>query len=303
MPRRGNAGWTATYLQEEEFLGLSKFVAALSPVAVLNATASLRDVEVLTELRFAKSLPLTLDVYKPVASRTVAVFLYGGGWESGDKAMYRFVGAALASRGITTVIPNYRVYPEVRYPAFLQDCAEAVRWTLDRCCGDGQRPVLVGHSAGAYNAAMLALDPRWLGALDIDPYRRLAGLVGLAGPYDFLPLTSPTLMTIFGPEEARPATQPINYVGAKPLPALLAAGRHDRVVDPQNGTRLGRRMREAGGEVEVKFYPLAAHANLVGAFAAPLRWLAPVLSDTVRFIEGVTESDATAATPGEVVPC
>ncbi len=150
---------------------------------------------------------------------------------------------------------------------------------------------------------MLALDPRWLGALDIDPYRRLAGLVGLAGPYDFLPLTSPTLMTIFGPEESRPATQPINFVGAKALPAFLAAGRHDRVVDPQNATRLARRLREAGGEVEVTFYPLAAHANLIGAFAAPLRWLAPVLADTGRCVEGVTESDAAAATPGEVVPC
>jgi acetyl esterase/lipase len=291
------------FLQEEEFLRFSKLAAALSPVAVLNATASLRGVEALIDVSFAKSLPLTLDVYKPAVSRAVVVFLYGGGWESGDKSMYRFVGAALAARGITTVIPNYRVYPEVRYPAFLKDCAEAVRWTLDRYCSDERRPVLVGHSAGAYNAAMLALDSRWLGPLDIDPNRCLAGLVGLAGPYDFLPLTSPTLMTIFGPEEDRPATQPINYVGANPLPALLAAGRHDRVVDPQNATRLARRMREVGGEVEVKFYPLAAHANLVGAFAAPLRWLAPVLADTVRFIEGVTQNDPAEAALGDAVPC
>jgi len=161
-------------------------------VAIL-ALSSPGAVTVKHDLTYASEDRGHFDVYAPPrpSPRTpVAVFLYGGSWQSGDKALYRFVGRSLASRGIITVIPDYRVYPEVRYPAFLRDNARAVAFAKQHAAewgGDPGRLFLIGHSAGAYNAAMLALDRRWLGEVGLDPRRDLAGFVGLAGPYDFLP--------------------------------------------------------------------------------------------------------------------
>ncbi len=230
-----------------------------------------------------------LDVYTPDSAGRgpVVVFLYGGSWQGGHRSVYAFVGKALAARGFVTVIPDYRVYPEVRYPDFLRDLAQAVRWARDHAQaygGDGERLFLVGHSAGAYNTAMLALDRRWLAQAGLDPARDLRAAAGLAGPYDFLPLKDETLMTIFGPEEARPQTQPIAYVDGRGPPMLLAAGLRDTVVDPANATRLAERIRARGGEVEVRLYPRLDHRLAIGTFAAPLRFLAPTLRDTVDFL-------------------
>jgi acetyl esterase/lipase len=231
----------------------------------------------------------TLDVYTPDphGSAPVVVFIYGGSWQDGDKAMYRFVGKSLASKGFVTVIPDYRVYPEVKYPEFLRDNAQAVRWAHDHAAdfgGDATRLFLVGHSAGAYNVAMLNLDRRWLNAVGMDPARDVRAAVALSGPYDFLPLQDDTLKVIFGPEQTRPLTQPITYVDGAAPPMLLGAGTADKVVDPANATRLSARIHAKGGEAEVRFYPRVSHALAIGAFAAPLRFTAPTLKDTVAFM-------------------
>ena len=136
-------------------------------------------------------------IYRPQDAKTapVIVFFYGGSWQSGNKSIYKFVGSALARRG-RGVVPDYRVYPEVIYPAFLEDGALAVRWTKDNATRFGADPnmlFVMGHSAGAYMAAMLALDSRWLGRAGLSPRRDIAGLVGISGPYDFLPLHDYTL--------------------------------------------------------------------------------------------------------------
>jgi acetyl esterase/lipase len=230
-----------------------------------------------------------LDVYTPdTAGRApVVVFIYGGSWQKGGKSMYGFVGKALAAKGFVTVIPDYRVYPEVGYPDFLRDNAQAARWARDHASefgGDGARLFLMGHSAGAYDAMMLAVDPRWLGEVGMEPQRDIRAAVGLSGPYDFLPLRDETLMTIFGPVETRPGTQPISHVDGRAPPVFLAAGLKDAVVDPQNAVRLAQRIQEKGGEAEVKLYPRLDHQLAIGAFAAPLRFVAPTLEDSVAFM-------------------
>ena len=129
----------------------------------------------------------------------MVVFYYGGSWNRGERAQYRFVGEALASRGILTLVADYRLYPEVRYPDFLRDSAAALSYGLDHAADWGGNPdkvYVMGHSAGAYNAAMMALDPRWLAAHGRSP-QQLAGWIGLAGPYDFLPLTNLDAMPVF----------------------------------------------------------------------------------------------------------
>ena len=234
-----------------------------------------------------------LDVYlprTPAARRPIALFIYGGSWQSGEKAMYAFVGRTLAARGIVTAIADYRVYPEVKYPEFLQDNAEAAAFVKSQASAWGADPhqfYLIGHSAGAYDVAMLGLDRRWLAAVGMDPRRDLAGVIGLAGPYDFLPLRDPILKIIFGPKETRPATQPIAYVTGDAPPMFLAAGAGDKVVDPGNTTRLAAAIKAKGGEVEAQIYPGIGHVGALVSIVGPFRHRAPVLSQILGFM-GVT---------------
>ncbi|MDE1896534.1 MAG: alpha/beta hydrolase, partial [Rhodospirillales bacterium] len=144
---------------------------------------------------------------------------------------------------------------------------------------------VMGHSAGAYNAAMLALDPEWLAPFGLSPNRNIAGFIGLAGPYDFLPLKDPVLKKIFGPRDQLARTQPINFVTAGAPPAFLAAGTADLTVNPGNTTRLAARLVQAGDSVTVKLYPGINHTKLIGAFSPLLRWMAPVFKDSLAFIQ------------------
>ena len=278
---------------------MSTLASLLSPVAILNAFAERRGITETSGIAFGGHVRDRFDIYAPTERRSsghpVVVFFYGGGWEDGDRGMYRFVGTALAARGMVVAIPDYRVFPEVCFPAFLEDGARAVRWVRDNIAGfggDPERLVLIGHSAGGQIAAMLALDGKWLDAVGIEGKAAIRGWAGLAGPYDFLPLHSEVLKIIFGPEPDRWKSQPINFVEADAPPALLIAGKCDNVVDPGNVARLAQRIRERGGHPEVRMYPLTGHATLVGAFARPLRILAPVLADTSAFVARVTSAPA-----------
>lgn len=267
-------------------LALAASLGACSGADVLNAMASGRSVSATTDIAYAPVAGQRLDLYSPARPEpdgAVVIFFHGGGWETGAPADYRFLGTALARRGVTTVIAGYRLYPTVRYPAFLEDAALATRWARDHVAGG--RPVFVmGHSAGAYIAAMLALDGRWLGAVGVQPGRDLAGFIGLSGPYDFLPLRSETLKTIFGPEAQRPATQPIRYLRPGAPPMFLATGCADTTVDPGNTARLAAAQRAAGGVVVERSYPRLGHVLTIGAFAGVLDFIAPVLAETKDFL-------------------
>jgi len=279
-------------------LALAGVLGGCSTTGVLNTIEPKGDVAITRDLAYAAGPRHGLDLYAPRSAKApapVVVFFYGGNWDSGDKGAYAFVGAALASKGYVVVIPDYRVYPQVRWPTFIEDSAKAVAWAkanVARYGGDPERLVLMGHSAGAYNAALLALDRRWLAAEGLDPRRDVRAVVGLAGPYDFLPLHSEELKIIFGPEAQRPATQPITYADGDAPPMLLATDRNDKLVDPGNSDRLAARIRSKGGEAETRVYGGVNHQLMIGVFASPLRFLAPVLRDTVAFIDAHTRAEA-----------
>ena len=127
-----------------------------------------------------------LDVCQPrgAVAAPVIIFFYGGAWQSGYKELYRYVAKSLARRGYVAVVPDYRIYPEVHYPDFLDDGARAVRWVKDnvhRFGGDPEKIFLMGHSAGAHIAAMLSIDSTWLDKVGLVPGRDLAGLIGILG--------------------------------------------------------------------------------------------------------------------------
>ena len=234
-----------------------------------------------------------LDVYVPAGrpkGAPIAVFFYGGSWDSGRRQDYNWVGKALASRGFVTVVADYRIYPQVRYPGFLEDGAQAVRWISDNAGkygGDAHRLVFVGHSAGAYNAVMLGLDGRYLKAAGVDP-RHVKAVAGLSGPYDFLPLDGDISTRIFGqtPAADLPRTQPLAYVTAASPPAFLATGDADTMVYPRNTTALARKLREAGVDVEERHYAGVDHVRMVLALSRPLRGRAPVLDEMTEFLRG-----------------
>lgn len=261
-----------------------------SPTAVLNVLSPRDGVTPTRDIAYADGPRHQLDIYAPrqaEAPAPVVVFFYGGGWSSGSKAMYHFVGAGLAARGVLVVIPDYRLYPEVRFPAFMHDATAALAWAhanVSRYGGNPRRLFLMGHSAGAQIATLLALDAGYLQSVRLSPQPDVCGVIGLAGPYDFLPLHSDKLKAIFGPEAEHSRSQPINYVSAQAPPMLLLAGRNDTTVDPGNTLRLADRLRAAGATVEHRLYPRIGHLSLIGAFSGPLSFLAPVRQATLDFV-------------------
>ena len=215
------------------------------------------------------------------------VFYYGGGWDSGSREDYLFVAEALTSRRFITVIPDYRIYPQAVFPDFLEDSAVALRWTFDnigKFGGDTRNIFVAGHSAGAQIATMLAFDKTWLSHVKSDP-AQIRGVIGLAGPYDFLPLKTDRLKAIFPSTEKQALAQPIRYARKNAPPALLVTGESDDVVGPGNTRRFAQRIREAGGIVEEKYYPDLGHAKLVVALSAPLRSNYRVLDDVAEFVK------------------
>lgn len=264
---------------------------ACSGADLLNSLVPDSGYRLLRDLAYGDGPRRRLDLYVPEQRQDagpvpLVVFFYGGGWESGSKDDYRFVGEALAARGYAVAIPDYRVYPQIRYPAFLEDAAAAVVWIRANApATPADRPVyLIGHSAGAYIAAMLTLDGRWLAAAGARVCDAIAATVGLAGPYDFLPLRSTTLMAIFGPEPSRPLTQPINHVDGDEPPMLLVTGTDDTTVLPRNSRRLAARITAAGGRVERRDYDRIGHVALAASLARPLQGLSPALDDVDGFL-------------------
>lgn len=269
-------------------------VVACSPMRALNALVP-SDTYELATVAYGEGERRQLDVYtpspeqiRPAGGWPLVVFFYGGSWNSGERAGYRFVGEALAARGIITVIPDYRLYPEVRYPDFLKDNAAATAWALReaaRLGADPKRVFVMGHSAGGYNAAMMALDARWLAAEGVKP-TQLAGWIGLAGAYDFLPIENPDVKPVFFHPNSPPESQPIRYVSASVPPTFLGAAPEDDLINPERNTKqMASRLQSSGVPVTVQFYQRTNHITLIGAFATPLRFLGPVLDDVVAFVK------------------
>jgi acetyl esterase/lipase len=278
--RTALAGLTALFLEGCSRLG---YFAA-------NAPAAFGSYKRHTDIAYGPDPQHRLDVYIPSKPaemlRPVLVFWHGGRWRYGDKADYRFVGAALAESGFVVAVANYRHYPQVKMPGFMDDAARAAQWTASHAAeygGDSQRLFLMGHSAGAHLAALVALDPRYFAATG-QPTPRIAGVIGLSGPYDFLPLLEADVQDMFGPPDLYPLSQPINFVRADAPPMLLVQGLADETVWPKNSRNLATALTALGVPVSLRLYPKLSHSDTVAALTTVLRGRAPTLADIQSFV-------------------
>lgn len=284
-------------------LPLALLVAACSPPGALTALDGVTPGEggsrVGSGLAFGTHAQ-RLDVWRrgamPHAPLPVMIFFYGGGWVKGDREAYGFAARAYASRGFVVVVPDYRKVPQVRFPAFVEDGAEAVRWTHDHIAeygGDPNRIAISGHSAGAYTVAMLALDPQWLAAQKL-PANTIKAAVGLSGPYDFYPFTGRAIAALGQwprPEE----TQPITFARADAPPMLLITGTTDTTVRPKNARNLAARLKAVGARFEEKEYIGLGHEDVAMALSRTFRGKAPVLDDSSAFVKAALAKDAPVA--------
>ena len=256
--------------------------------SVLNRMTPTSGYDAATNLVYDRGKSLRLDIYTPhnVSNAPVVVFFFGGRWTSGVKDDWKFVGEALASRGFVAVIPDYRQYPEVRFPTFVEDGAKALAWLRNNAAnygGDPDKLFVMGHSSGAHIAAMLALNEQYLA--DVGGSRLwLRGMIGLAGPYDFLPITDPTLRDVFGPPEKFEQSQPVLFAEGDNPPIMLMHGEDDEIVSVRDTRSLADAIKKAGGPISTVIYPKMSHDYIVKSLAKPLRGQTDVINHIADFV-------------------
>ena len=267
--------------------------SACSPVKVLNSLVPENGYELFSAIEYGDNARQKLDIYLPKAAdksaalKKVIIFYYGGNWDSGERADYKFVAEALVSHGYIVVIPDYRVYPEVLFPGLMADPVSAAKWVktnIKKYNGDANKVFLAGHSAGAHMVVMMAINPEYLAQASLKP-NDFAGVIGLAGPYDFLPLKSDRLKVIFGAEAEQWKSQPINFVDGDNPPLFLAVGMKDGTVWPRNSFNLAKKIKQKKGLVEVHEFASYGHVDMVAKLAKPLRGNGELLKSVITFID------------------
>lgn len=259
-----------------------------SAIDVLNFTIPKSGYTVHKDIAYGSDKSQKLDVYVPDSKRPsgcVVLFFYGGSWQTGSKDDYLFAGEAFSSLGCVTVLAEYRRYPEVKYPIFLQDSAKAMAWThahIGEYGGDPNNIFVAGHSAGAYNAMMLAADTSLL-KVENGNTDWIRGIIGIAGPYDFLPFSDEKIKDIFSTVKAED-TQPVNYVHRNMPPVLLATGDKDKEVLPRNTRLMATKMEKFGNTPQVEIYKGVTHVGIVLSLARGFRNKTPMLKDSAEFI-------------------
>lgn len=280
-------------------IALMPFLPACSVLDIINTTAKIYRVDTASDLSFGQHPRDNFDIYLPrkttAATTPVVVFFYGGSWNSGSKEDYQFVGRRLAAQGYIVAIPNYRLYPEVAYPEFLVDSAAAVAAIKDELTKPAYqlyRPssqiVLMGHSAGAYNAAMLAMDDRWLGQHQLDRQTLIAGFVGLAGPYDLYPINVEDVKPVFFHPNYPPNSNPVDFLDGFTTPTLILAPESDHLVSiEKNSFRLAKELTDRGTTNRLVQVKGTDHVTMIGVMSPLLFFKGSVIEPINQFISNL----------------
>lgn len=277
-------------------LVMSVFLSSCSSIKlyVANSLAKTDAYQLSADISYGSDASQTLDVYSvndaanaEPSNANVIIFYYGGCWGACTrftKEDYRFVAESLVDEETVVIVPDYQRYPDVLFPTLMADASATVEWAKNNVAqygGDPDRLFLMGHSSGAHMAVMLALNETYLPS---DTYKRIRGVVGLAGPYDFLPLTSGYQKKLFGPEANYPASQPINFVDGSEPPLMLLHGGKDWIVKEKNMVNLSKKIEAAGGQVHTKLYKELSHSGIVSMLSIPLRDNATLREDVKTFV-------------------
>ena len=264
-------------------------ISACSPFGMINSLANSENVMVSAEIAYGSHEKQRLDIYRPVwmeGPLPTILFFYGGSWKRGSREKYAFVGNALAQQGFVVVVPDYRLYPEVQFPVFVHDGAQAIAWiteNIEKYGGLNKNIHLMGHSAGAHIAALLVLDDEYLRKFKL-ANDTLGRWVGLSGPYAFYPSKIHSVKDVFaGALENR--ARPIARVGLGAPDALLIHGGQDTAVSPENSVALAERMNEIGNRAFALTYEGIGHGMTVASLTFPFTGMASTLQDAVFFLK------------------
>jgi len=271
------------------FFLISIALNGCSPLGMLNATVSDDGYTSVLNKAYGNKQRQNLDIHIPKQVKKnadVVVFFYGGRWQYGNKNEYAFVADALTSKGIITVIADYRLYPRVDWREFVQDGASAYQWVVNniqRYGGNPQRVFVMGHSAGAHIAAMAAVDESLLNKAT----QRPCGLIGLAGPYDFLPIRDEDVKRIYSTASDLQNTQPITFVNKGDPAMLLLHGVDDEAVKPRNSINMAERARQVGSDAKAIMYKDTDHIDILISLSSTFRSYSPALRDSVAFMNEI----------------
>jgi len=207
-----------------------------------------------------------LDVYPQRKAAPVVIFIHGGSWRHGRKDQYRFAADAFYRQGYTVVLPDYVKHPDQRakYPSFAIDGAKAVSWVkqnITKYNGNADKIFVAGHSAGAHTAMMLATDKQFLNAEGLAP-KDLNGVIGIAGPYSFIPDWEVT-QAVFGPPENYPLMDALNYVDGDEPSTLLLHSSGDEQVGQYNQEKMQAALNNKGVDTEAVLYSSPGHIDMV----------------------------------------
>ena len=266
-------------------IGVLALLVACSGVRVLNAITPSGSYKLAKDISYTQGARQALDIYQPNEPRAnapIIVFIHGGSWDSGSKNIYKFIGESFASEGYTTVIPNYRLYPEVRYPEFINDTAAAIAFTAKRY--ENSPLIIISHSAGAYNAVMVSVAPKYLKSQGVDVCQTIAGTVGMAGPYGALKLKKEPYITIF-PDRHVGKDAPLHLINGPTPPLFLPIGDKDTTVSDLQGRELAKKIEARGGKAEFKLYPGLNHTDMAKVLSKYFDEDTTLKTDILRFIK------------------
>ncbi|RUO26512.1 alpha/beta hydrolase [Aliidiomarina minuta] len=263
-------------------------LSACSGTSLLNSVVPSGSYNVNDAIVYGEHNRQRMDIYLPDEKphkQQVMVFIYGGSWEQGDKSDFEFIGQAFARLGYITLIPNYRIYPEVEFPDFINDVAMALSTLPQHMpggCPSGHEIIIMGHSAGAHSAALLAADPRYLknnAASDV----HISALIGLSGPYD-LPLNHERVRDKFTQVKGDEANA--IALAHENMPAtLLIHGESDSVAEPEHAHKFKAQLQQLEVPVTLHTYSRRRHVDLIASLASPLRFWTPAYNDIQQFLQ------------------
>ncbi|MBD3585961.1 alpha/beta hydrolase [Salinimonas sp. HHU 13199] len=257
--------------------------------ATANTTTLTFDGDITEDVAYGTLPRQQLDIFVPEGLNNkkapVVIFFHGGRWSFGSKDQYQFVGIRLASMGYVAVLPNTRLYPEVKFPIFVEDAAASVAWVQKNIhqYGGNEQLIISGHSSGAHIGALVVADERYLKKAGGDP-SGIDAFVGMAGPYDFTPKAD-DLRDMFGPPDEFDKMVVSHYIDGSEPPFALMYSSNDGTVHERNLKRLKAKIESVDGQVSTYIYEKGEHTGTVAALSWANPDGLPVADDMQTFIQ------------------